>query len=268
MVEHKFITNGEMTISSLEIAQIVGKEHKHLLRDIRVMEDAWEKVAGSKFGLGQYKDKNGQLRPCYYLTKTECLYIATKFNDEARAKLVLRWEELEREKYESKQNLDVQMLQTLEQTQAVMKLMGHKYQIALDAIDTLVPKAEYCEQVLEVANCLTTQQVAKDLGMSAIGLNQLLHEMKVQYKQGETWMLYADWQNFGLTDYRTHYIEPCDRAKQRMVWTQKGRAWIINMVEKGMTPREALKALDPLVQKVALVGLVPAPANQMVLAFD
>lgn len=34
--------------------------------------------------------------PCYSLTKLECLYIATKYNDEARAKLVLRWEELER----------------------------------------------------------------------------------------------------------------------------------------------------------------------------
>ena len=35
---------------------------------------------------------NGGTRevPCYLLTKTECLYIATKFNDEARAKLVLR----------------------------------------------------------------------------------------------------------------------------------------------------------------------------------
>ena len=33
--------------------------------------------------------------PYFSLTKTETLYIATKFNDEARAKLVLRWEELE-----------------------------------------------------------------------------------------------------------------------------------------------------------------------------
>ena len=41
---------------------------------------------------------NGAVRrdPCYSVTNTECLYIATKFNDEARAKLVLRWEELER----------------------------------------------------------------------------------------------------------------------------------------------------------------------------
>ena len=50
---------------------------------------------GRNFALVDYKDSKGELRPCYSLTKTECLYIATKFNDEARAKLVLRWEELE-----------------------------------------------------------------------------------------------------------------------------------------------------------------------------
>lgn len=84
------------TMSSLEIAQITGKMHKHVLEAIRVMELSWEKVAGTKFRLGTYKDANQQDRPCYDLTKTECLYIATKFNDEARAKLVLRWEELEK----------------------------------------------------------------------------------------------------------------------------------------------------------------------------
>ncbi len=58
------------------------------------MEPAWEKVAGLKFQLGSYQDANNQFRPCYELSKTECLYIATKFNDEARAKLVFRWEAL------------------------------------------------------------------------------------------------------------------------------------------------------------------------------
>ena len=63
---------------------------------IRNMEPAWEKVAQSKFGLSTYKDSTGRTLPCYFLTKTECLYIATKFNDEARGKLVLRCDELER----------------------------------------------------------------------------------------------------------------------------------------------------------------------------
>ena len=82
-------------MSSVEIAELTGKEHKDVMRSIRNMEFAWEKINGRKFALVEYKDAKGEMRPCYSLTKTECLYVATKFNDEARAKLVLRWEELE-----------------------------------------------------------------------------------------------------------------------------------------------------------------------------
>ena len=69
------------------------------MQAIRNMEPAWEKVHGLKFQLmfREVRIGNGAVRrdPYYQLTKTECLYIATKFNDEARARLVLRWEELE-----------------------------------------------------------------------------------------------------------------------------------------------------------------------------
>ena len=92
---------GEQRMTSLEIAQLTGKQHKNLMRDIRNMEPAWEKTAGLKFELGSYEDANGQMRPCYSLTKTECLYIATKFNDEARARLVMRWQELEMDQREA-----------------------------------------------------------------------------------------------------------------------------------------------------------------------
>ena len=77
--------NKVQTITSLEIAELTGKKHKHVMEAIRRMEPAWVNMAGSNFRLGSYKDANGQLRPCYTLTKTECLYIATKFEDEARA---------------------------------------------------------------------------------------------------------------------------------------------------------------------------------------
>ncbi len=86
---------GQQRMTSLEIAEVTGKSHAHLMRDIRNMERAWEKVTESRFGLSSYKDATGRTLPCYLLTKTECLYVATKFNDEARARLVLRWEELE-----------------------------------------------------------------------------------------------------------------------------------------------------------------------------
>ena len=81
------------------IAEPTGKQHKNVMQANRNMEPAWEKVHGLKFQLmfREVKIGNGAVRrePYYQLTKTECLYIATKFNDEARAKLVLRWQELE-----------------------------------------------------------------------------------------------------------------------------------------------------------------------------
>ena len=82
-------------MTSLEIAQLAGKPHNDVMKAIRKMEPAWVSVNGGNFSLVDYKDAKGEMRPCYSLTKTECLYIATKFNDEARARLVLRWEQLE-----------------------------------------------------------------------------------------------------------------------------------------------------------------------------
>lgn len=93
----EIILNTE-TMTSLQIAEVTGKPHNDVLKAIRSMEPAWAKVNGGNFSLVGYKDAKGEMRPMYQLNKTECLYVATKFNDEARAKLVIRWEELEREK--------------------------------------------------------------------------------------------------------------------------------------------------------------------------
>ena len=99
----------ELRMSSLDIAELCGKQHFHVMEAIRKMEPAWQKVSSSKFRLSSRKiiQPNGGVReyPCYELTKTECLYIATKFKDEMRAKLVLRWEELERERLGDRQQL-------------------------------------------------------------------------------------------------------------------------------------------------------------------
>lgn len=88
--------DSRQTMSSLEIAKIIGKEHKNVMQSIRNMEPAWEKVSGLKFQLTTYQDAQGKPRPCYELTYRETLFVATKFKDEDRAKLILRWEALEK----------------------------------------------------------------------------------------------------------------------------------------------------------------------------
>lgn len=89
------LTNLPQTMSSREIAEMTGKTHDNVLKAIRKMEVAWLKINGVKFNEVTYTDSKGEKRPMYELTKKESLYIATKFNDEARAILINRWEELE-----------------------------------------------------------------------------------------------------------------------------------------------------------------------------
>ena len=70
--------NAKGTMSSLEIAELTGKQHSHVMRDIRnILEQG---VAESNFGLGSYSDANGQNRPCYFLTKKGCLILASGYD--------------------------------------------------------------------------------------------------------------------------------------------------------------------------------------------
>jgi phage regulator Rha-like protein len=96
------IVKVKKTMSSVEIADIAGKRHEYVLRAIRSMEPAWEKVTEHKFVFSEYIDPTGRKLPMYELSQRECLYVATKFNDEARAKLIIRWEQLETNQLERK----------------------------------------------------------------------------------------------------------------------------------------------------------------------
>ena len=85
-------------ITSLELAQFSNKEHKNLLESIRNMEQTWVSLGQPNFKQSYYFNSQNKKQPMYELSKTESLYIASKFSDEVRAKIILRWEELENQK--------------------------------------------------------------------------------------------------------------------------------------------------------------------------
>ena len=59
------------TMSSLQIAELTGKKHQHVLRDIRNLIE--QGCTETNFGLSEYKGPTGRTLPCYQLTKTGCL---------------------------------------------------------------------------------------------------------------------------------------------------------------------------------------------------
>jgi phage antirepressor YoqD-like protein len=85
------------TMSSADIADLTGKRHDHVVRDIRKMLDGLKSqpVGGlPNFG-GTYIDAQGKAQPCFNLPKRECLILVSGYSVELRAKIIDRWMELE-----------------------------------------------------------------------------------------------------------------------------------------------------------------------------
>ncbi len=91
------------------------------------------------------------------------------------------------------------------------------------------PKVMYFDEVLQSDSLFSTTVIAKELGMSATSLNKKLHEMKVIYWTGESWVLYQKYQDKGYTGTRTSvYTNSIGISKTAIltVWSEKGRNFI------------------------------------------
>ena len=104
----------------------------------------------------------------------------------------------------------------------------------------LQPKASYYDLVLNCKDLLSITEIAKDYGKSAKWLNNYLHENKVQYKQGNTWLLYQIHAEKGYTNTKTQTFNGNDgnvHTKVHTYWTQKGRLFIYDLLKsKGIVP--------------------------------
>lgn len=100
--------------------------------------------------------------------------------------------------------------------------------VAEQQVHELKPKATYYDLVLQNKSLLSVSKIAKDYGMSARALNKLLHELGVQYKQGDIWLLYAKHQDKGYTHTSTYALDE-EHSKVTTKWTQKGRLFIYDL---------------------------------------
>lgn len=102
--------------------------------------------------------------------------------------------------------------------------------VAEQQVHELKPKATYYDLVLQNKSLLSVSKIAKDYGMSARALNKLLHELGVQYKQGDIWLLYAKHQDKGYTHTSTYALDE-EHSKVTTKWTQKGRLFIYDLLK-------------------------------------
>ena len=115
-------------------------------------------------------------------------------------------------------------------------------------IHELQPKATYYDLCLQNKTLLSITKIAKDYGMSGNALNNLLHELGVQYKQGDVWLLYQKYAEKGYTQSKTHVIDS-ERSAFHTYWTQSGRLFIYEILKQK-------KGVLPLIEREAGLKLV------------
>ena len=218
------IHGNEQRISSLDIAAVTGKTHAHVLRDIRNMEQAWEKECGAKFGRSSEKVNMPQggvrLIPVYQLTKTESLYVATKFNDTARARLVLRWEQLEREVRGKRPEVSREQRLLVTEREIMRK-------------SDEIRRQQIGDENRPADGCLTVRDIALMLGTTVKALNKALVAEGVQYWNGGRYKLAPKYAEQGLAQDRCfHYYGLDGEKKERayLVWTPIGMEFIKTIV--------------------------------------
>lgn len=234
------------TMSSLQIAELTGKKHQHVLRDIRNLIE--QGCTETNFGLSEYKDPTGRTLPCYQLTKTGCLILASGYNAVLREKIINRWIELETANAPRLPQTFAEALRlAAEQAEENERLMIENGELRKDntaknativeqdrTISLMKPKANYYDVILNNPHTLNTTTIASDYGMTANKFNKLLHSLGIQKKVGGVWIPFAKYIAKGYTKIST---DPNPNSKHGGTytyskWTQQGRLFLYEILKK------------------------------------
>ena len=239
-------------MTSLEIAEVTGKQHAHVMRDIRNLLS--QGVAESNFGLGSYTDANGQERPLFNLAPKGCLILASGYDAVLREKIIDRLEYLENEKKAIRtpqtylEALEALVASEKEKERLRIESEQQKKQIEQkDAkIAKIQPKADFADAAFKGEGKVDIGQAAKILGLP-FGRNTLfkkLREMGVFFaNRNEPKQKYIDAGYFEMTLLPPiHRDNHPDIICQKVLCNPKGLAFI-NFMFGGNPPENKLSPI-------------------------
>ena len=244
-------------MTSLQIAEVTGKNHAHVMRDIRNLLE--QGVNESNFGLVEYKDKKGETRPMYNLTPKGCLILASGYDPVLREKIVDKLEEYQQKErsnmialpdftdpaeaamawakeYREKKVLAIEN-KSLQLENA--RLENDNLQLASE-VQELKHDKNYLDLIMRSKALLNVSQIAQDYGMSAKAMNKQLSDMGIQYSSNGQWILYARYKDCGYVSSREIPITRSNGMPDVVLhteWTQAGRRFLYEELKKlGIIP--------------------------------
>ena len=213
-------TLSALTMSTLEITELTGKQHKDVLYDTRKMFEGLE-IDSADFS-AQYKDRTGRTLPMFNLDKELTLTLVAGYNVKLRNAIIKRWQELEAAK---QPQLPTDYISALEHLLEAKK----NEQKLLTTITEQKPKVEFVDNFVDSSGLKTFRQVAKVLGINERKFREFLKSEKIMYQQGNSWLPYAEHLNAKRFENKTG--ESGGHTFISSYFTPKGEVWIAGLLK-------------------------------------
>ncbi|MGM8939532.1 Rha family transcriptional regulator [Psychrobacter glaciei] len=202
----------EETMGSREIAELCGKEHRHVMRDIENLNDTYVEMSLPKVGQCSYKADNGRTYKEYLLTQDHCIDLITGYSREIRIRINRRWKELEQ--------------RVAEPVVQIPQSFAEALQLAADQakqLELAAPKVAHYDKVVDRHTLLTATQVGQKIGLSAVMLNRVLDEIGVYNKALKRGRAFKQW----FIDKGLGEMKQTDMGYSQPLFSLKGEAWVV-----------------------------------------
>ena len=248
---------GRSVLNSRDVAEMIGKEHKHLMRDIRTyindMQDSPNLDPRQFFIESTYTSDQNKILPCYLLTKQGCEFVANKLTGKKGNQFTAQYVSLFNSMKEQISNPVEQALKSF----PIPRTMGEALRLAADEADQLAkqkPKVDYYDSQMRNPGLMTTTEIAKDFGWSAKKSNDFLHDHHVIYPVGsgkkKKWVIYQKYADKGYTQYEPYDFKKINGQhgiKNNLKWTQRGKKFIYDLL--------ADFDIHPVLEQMDLLGM-------------
>lgn len=235
-------SNGNDVTTSLIVAQVFGKEHKNVVRDIENLSCS-ESFNRLNFERITYRDSRNREQTAYEMTKDGFSFLVMGYTGAKAGEfkerfifefnrremmlkdddyILMRSQQILQKRVEAAE----QRVKALEADNAAKE---ETIELQQKELAQAAPKVQYVDTVLQSVNTYATNLIAKEMGMSAETLNKRLKEKGIQYRQSGVWVLTSKYQNKGYTKTRTHTYTRSDGSQSTAmltVWTEQGRAFL------------------------------------------
>lgn len=211
------------TMSSREIAELTGKEHKNVLADIRKMLSEIQSAEKS----ADYKDSKGRTYQMLLLDKEETLILISGYSIKMRAAIIRRWQELESQ-------VSKPALPDFTNPAEAARAWAAEYEqklIAQEKLSIAAPKAEVYDRIIDRNNLYNATQVAQKFGQSAVWMNKQLEQFGVYNRSVKRGRVFQQW----FIDKGYGIMRETETGHSQAMFYAEGEMWIIGkLTEEGL----------------------------------